>query len=46
MSWRRRGRLKREADTRLVQLADLVTEMLNIKHPYDRGIMARKEIEY
>ena len=36
----------RQADTKLVQLADLVTEMLKIKHPYDRGIMARKGIEY
>jgi len=35
-----------QADTKLVQLADLVTEMLKIKHPYDRGIMARKGIEY
>ncbi len=37
------GRL---ADTKLVQLADLVTEMLKIKHPYDMGITARKGIEY
>ena len=36
----------RYADTKLVQMADLVTEMLNIKHPYDRGVMARKGIEY
>jgi len=36
----------RQADTRLVQMADLVTEMLNIKHPYDKGIKARKGIEY
>ena len=36
----------RNADTRLVQLADLVTEMLKIKHPYDEGVMARKGIEY
>ena len=36
----------RQADTRLVQLADLVTEMLKIKHPYDKGIMARKGVEY
>ncbi len=27
-------------------LADLVTEIKKIKHPYDRGIMARKGIEY
>jgi len=36
----------RQADTRLVQLADLVTEMLKIKHPYDERITARKGIEY
>jgi cob(I)alamin adenosyltransferase len=36
----------RSADTKLIQQADLVTEMLNIKHPYDEGIMARKGIEY
>jgi len=36
----------RRADTKLVQLADLVTEMLKIKHPYDKGIMARKGVEY
>jgi len=36
----------RQADTKLVQLADLVTEMLKIKHPYDKGIVARKGIEY
>ena len=36
----------RQADTRLVQLADLVTEMLKIKHPYDEGVVARKGIEY
>ena len=36
----------RQADTKLVQLADLVTEMLKIKHPYDKGVTARKGIEY
>ena len=36
----------RNADTKLVQIADLVTEMLKIKHPYDEGIKARKGIEY
>lgn len=36
----------RKADARLIQLADLVTEMLKIKHPYDVGVMARKGIEY
>ncbi|MFC1896996.1 cob(I)yrinic acid a,c-diamide adenosyltransferase [Chloroflexota bacterium] len=36
----------RQADTRLVQMADLVTEMLKIKHPYDKGLTSRKGIEY
>ena len=36
----------RQADTKLIQLADLVTEMLKIKHPYDKGMTARKGIEY
>jgi cob(I)alamin adenosyltransferase len=36
----------RQADTKLVQLADLVTEMLKIKHPYNEGMIARKGIEY
>ena len=36
----------RHADTKLVQVADLVTEMLKIKHPYDKGIRAREGIEY
>ena len=36
----------RYADTKLVQLADLVTEMLKIKHPYDEGVVARRGVEY
>ncbi|MFC1974515.1 cob(I)yrinic acid a,c-diamide adenosyltransferase, partial [Chloroflexota bacterium] len=36
----------RQADTELVKAADLVTEMLKIKHPYDKGIKARKGIDY
>ncbi|MFC2004987.1 cob(I)yrinic acid a,c-diamide adenosyltransferase [Chloroflexota bacterium] len=36
----------RQADTKLAQLADLVTECLKIKHPYDEGIMARPGIDY
>ena len=36
----------RHADAKLVQLADLVTECLKIKHPYDKGIMARRGIDY
>ena len=36
----------RRADSKLVKSADLVTEMLNIKHPYDEGVVAREGIEY
>lgn len=36
----------RYADPKLVEAADLVTEMLKIKHPYDKGVPARKGIEY
>jgi len=36
----------RHADDRIIELADLVTEMVKIKHPYDKGIRARKGIEY
>jgi cob(I)alamin adenosyltransferase len=36
----------RYADTRIIKLADLVTEMVNVRHPFDKGIKARKGIEY
>jgi len=36
----------RYADTRLIEMADLVTEMVKVKHPFDKGIKARKGIEY
>ncbi len=36
----------RKADPRLVAAADLVTEMVKIKHPFDRGINARRGFEY
>ena len=36
----------RRADVKLVKLADLVTECLNIKHPYEKGILARRGIDY
>jgi cob(I)alamin adenosyltransferase len=35
----------RGADPRLVERADLVTEMREIKHYYRRGVRARKGIE-
>ena len=36
----------RRADSELVKAADLVTEMLKIKHPYDEGVAGREGIEY
>ena len=36
----------RYADERLIDRADLVTEVVEIKHPYQQGIPARKGIEY
>jgi cob(I)alamin adenosyltransferase len=36
----------RYADPKIVKLADLVTEMIKIKHPYDKGILSRKGVEY
>jgi cob(I)alamin adenosyltransferase len=36
----------RHADQRLVDLADLVTECVKVKHPYDKGTLARRGIEY
>jgi cob(I)alamin adenosyltransferase len=36
----------RYADNKIIELADLVTEMVNIRHPFDKGIKARKGIEY
>lgn len=30
----------------LLERADLVTEMVKLKHPYDAGILARKAIDY
>lgn len=36
----------RGATDELIELADLVTEAKLIKHPFDKGIKARKAIEY
>ncbi len=36
----------RNAHPSLVELADLVTEMREVKHPYQKGILAQRGIEY
>jgi cob(I)alamin adenosyltransferase len=36
----------RNAPPSIVELADLVTEMRQVKHPYQKGIVAQKGIEY
>jgi cob(I)alamin adenosyltransferase len=36
----------RDASEKLISIADLVTEMREIKHPYTKGIKAAKGIEY
>jgi cob(I)alamin adenosyltransferase len=36
----------RYSSPKLVRVADLVTEMLEIKHPYQTGVLARKGIDY
>ncbi|MDD4924318.1 MAG: cob(I)yrinic acid a,c-diamide adenosyltransferase [Dehalococcoidales bacterium] len=36
----------RYADVKIIQAADMVTEMLSIKHPYNSGIQARRGIDY
>ena len=36
----------RYASSEVAEVADLVTEMVNIKHPFEKGINARKGIEY
>jgi cob(I)alamin adenosyltransferase len=36
----------RGAPEELVEVADLVTEMREVKHPYRKGVTARKGIEY
>ena len=36
----------RNAHPKLVELADLVTEMREVKHPYAKGILAQRGIDY
>ena len=36
----------RNAHPTLVEAADLVTEMKEVKHPYTKGILAQRGIDY
>jgi cob(I)alamin adenosyltransferase len=36
----------RDAKPEIVEIADLVTEMRQIKHPFDQGISAQRGIEF
>ena len=36
----------RGAPIEIIEIADLVTEMIQLKHPFEKGIKARKGIEY
>jgi cob(I)alamin adenosyltransferase len=36
----------RDAPAALVEIADTVTEMVKVRHAYDRGVRARRGIEY
>jgi cob(I)alamin adenosyltransferase len=36
----------RYADPKLIERADLVTEMVEVKHPFRKGVRARQGIEY
>lgn len=36
----------RSADPRLVEIADTVTEMKKVKHPFDKGVLAKRGIDY
>ena len=36
----------RNAHPSIIELADLVTEMREVKHPYQKGILAQRGIEY
>jgi cob(I)alamin adenosyltransferase len=36
----------RHADPAIIKIADVVTEMVNIKHAFDRGVLAREGFDY
>ena len=35
----------RGVDRQVIELADLVTEMVKVKHPYDKGILSRAGVD-
>ena len=36
----------RYADPRVIEMADLVTDMVKVKHPYDKGTLSRRGTDY
>ena len=36
----------RDAPDALIEIADTATEMRNIKHAYEQGVLAKKGIDY
>ena len=36
----------RYADEKIIEAADLVSDLRNVKHPFDRGLPARKGLDY
>jgi cob(I)alamin adenosyltransferase len=36
----------RNADSKIIEIADLVTEMKKVKHPFDNGLLAQKGVDY
>jgi cob(I)alamin adenosyltransferase len=36
----------RDAPAELIEAADTVTEMMKVKHAFDRGVMARRGLDY
>jgi len=36
----------RDAPPKLIEVADTVTEMVKVKHAYDRGIRARRGLDF